>query len=197
MKISTNRAIQILLFFLFIVNVGEGLFSPILAVFITDFIFGATLKTVGFAVALYAITKSIIQVPLARRLDKQIGEKDDFYIMLAGAIISTIYTFGFLFIKFSSHFYLLSMIGGIGAACLLAAYYGTFARHVDKGLEGFEWGLFSAVGLTLSVAIGGAIGGVLTDVFGFKTTFLTAGSLNILATILLLFLYPYLKKYYP
>lgn len=197
MKININRTIQILLFFLFIVNVGEGLFSPILAVFITDFIPGATLKTIGFAVALYAITKSIIQVPLARRLDKQIGEKDDFYIMLAGAIISTIYTFGFLFIKFSSHFYLLSVIGGIGAACLTAAYYGIFARHVDKGLEGFEWSLFSTIGLTLSVAIGGAIGGVSTDVFGFKTTFLIAGSLNILATILLLFLYPYLKKYYP
>jgi len=194
LKLSVNRVIQILLFFLFIVNVSEGLFSPILAVFVTGSIVGASLKTVGFAVAIFAITKSIIQVPLARRLDKQIGEKDDFYIMLAGAIIGTIYTFGFLLIESSLHLYFLSIIGGIGAACLFAAYYGIFARHIDKGSEGFEWSLYSVGGLTLSLAIGGAIGGIFADAFGFRTLFITAGSLNVLATILLLFLYPYLKK---
>lgn len=191
---NLNRVIRLLLLFLFIINVGEGLFSPILAVFITNFIVGATLKTVGFAVALYAITKSIIQIPLARRLDKKIGEKDDFYVMIIGAMISIIYTFGFIFIKSPLHFYLLSIIGGAGAACLLAAYYGIFARHVDKGSECFEWSLFSVGGLTLSVAIGGAIGGIIADTLGFRVAFLTAGILSVLATILLLFLYPYLKN---
>ena len=147
--------------------------------------------------AFYAITKSIIQVPLARRLDQQIGEKDDFYIMLSGATVGVVYTFGFLFISSPLHLYLLSVIGGIGAACLFAAYYGIFARHVDKGSEGFEWSLYSVGGLTLSLAIGGAIGGVFTDAFGFRTLFITAGSLNVLATILLIFLYPYLKKQSP
>jgi len=193
-QFSINRIIQILLFFLFIVNISEGLFSPLLAVFVTDFIIGATLKTVGFAVAFYAITKSIIQIPLARHLDKQIGEKDDFYTMLAGAIIGTVYTFGFLFINSPLHLYLLSAVGGIGAACLLAAYYGIFARHVDKGSEGFEWSLYSVACLTLSVGIGGAIGGIFADVFGFRLLFVTAGSLNVLATILIVFLYPFLKK---
>lgn len=193
-QLNLNRTVQILLLFLFVVNVSGGLFSPILAVFVTNFIFGATLKTVGFAVALYAITKSIIQVPLARRLDKKIGEKDDFYVMLIGAVISAVYVFGFIFIKSSLHLYILSIIGGAGAAFLLAAYYGIFARHVDKGLEGFEWSLYSSFGLTISVAIGGAIGGILADTFGFKIIFLAAGVLSVLATILLLFLYSHLKK---
>lgn len=193
-KFNINRVIKILLFFLFMVNVSEGLFTPLLAVFVTDFIVGASLKTVGFAVAFYAITKSVIQIPLARRLDKQIGEKDDFYVMLVGAIVGTIYTFGFLFIKSPSHLYFLSIIGGIGAACLLAAYYGIFARHVDRGSEGFEWSLYSVAGLTLSIAIGGAIGGILADTIGFIRLFLAAGILNVLATILLIFLYPHLKN---
>lgn len=194
-KLVINRSIQILLLFLFVENVSEGLFSPLLAVFVTKYISGASLRTVGFAVAFYAVTKSIIQLPLARRLDKQTGEKDDFYVMLAGAIISTVYAFGFLFIKAPLHLYFLSIIGGIGAACLMAAYYGIFARHVDKGSEGFEWSLYSVWGLALSIAIGGAIGGVFTDTFGFRATFLTAGILSILATIFILFLYPYLDKF--
>ena len=193
-QLNVNRAVRVLLLFLFTVNVSEGLFSPLLAVFVTDFIAGATLKTVGFAIAVYAVTKSIIQVPLARRLDKQMGEKDDFYVMLTGAVVCAVYTLGFLFIKSSLHFYLLSIVGGIGAACLLAAYYGIFARHVDKGSEGFEWSLFSVGGLTLSIAIGGAIGGVFADAFGFRALFMTAGSLGILAATLLLFLYPLLKN---
>ncbi|MFH0739890.1 MAG: MFS transporter [bacterium] len=193
-KIKLNKVIQILLLFLFVVNVSGGLFSPILAVFVTNFIFGATLKTVGFAVALFAVAKSIVQIPLARRLDKKIGEKDDFYVMLIGGIISILYAFGFIFIKSSLHLYILSAIGGIGAAFLLAAYYGIFARHVDRGSEGFEWSLYSTVGLTISVAIGSAIGGILADTFGFKVIFLMAGFLSVLATFLLLFLYPFLKK---
>ena len=137
-QVTLNRAIQILLAFLFIVNVGGGLFSPFLAVFIVGFVSGATLKTAGFAVAVYAIVKSVVQIPLARRLDKQVGEKDDFYVMIMGAVLSIFYAFGFIFIKSQWHLYLLSIIGGIAGAFLMAAYYGIFARHVDKGAEGFE-----------------------------------------------------------
>lgn len=194
MKLNINHSIQILLFFLFILNLSEGLFSPLLAVFITGSIVGATLKTVGFAMAFYAITKSVIQIPLARRIDRQAGEKDDFYVMMTGAIVGIIYTFGFIFIKLQWHLYLLSAIGGLGAAFLMAAYYGIFARHIDKGSEGFEWSLFSIGGITMSAAIGGAIGGIFTDTFGFTMTFVTAGILNVIAAILLLSLYPYLKR---
>lgn len=193
-NIFINRAIKILLFFLFIVNLSEGLFSPLFAVFVTESITGASLKTVGFAMAFYLITKSLIQIPVARRIDKKIGEKDDFYVMIIGAIITIIYTYGLIFIKSQVHLYLLSIIGGTGGAFLMAAYYGIFARHVDKGQEGFEWSLFSVGGLSLSVAIGAAIGGILTDAVGFKPTFFIAGTFITLATLLLLFLYPYLTK---
>jgi len=129
-----NKTIQILLLFLFVINVSQGLFSPILAVFVTNFVLGATLKTIGFAVAFYSITKSIIQVPLARRLDKKIGEKDDFYTMLLGATISIIYSFGFLFIKSPLHFYILSIIGGTGAA---SAQQGRAGRGAcDQAVQG-------------------------------------------------------------
>lgn len=199
--IFINRAIQLLLAFMFMINVSEGLFSPILAVFITGSIVGATLKTVGFSVGLYAIAKSILQIPLARWIDAQRGERDDFYVMVVGALLTVLYIFGFIFIHTQLQLYFLSIIGGIGAAFLMAAYYGIFARHVDKGSEGFEWSLFSVGGLTISIAIGAVFGGMFADSFGFTSLFITAGVLSAIATVMLLALYPYLdgfrKKVFP
>lgn len=189
---SVNNAVRILLAYLFIVNASEGLFLPIIAVYITNTIAGATLATVGFSVVFYAVAKAVIQVPLAKAIDKKKGERDDFIVLFSGAIIGVLYAYGFLLIKEPWHLYFLEAWGGVGAALLMAAYYGLFARHVDKGNEGFEWSLFSVGALTVSAAIGGAFGGVYADAFGFRALFITAGISNTFATLLLLLLYPYL-----
>ena len=166
-NITVNRAVQILLFYLFSVVVAESLFTPIFSVFILENIAGAALRTAGFALAIYAVAKSIVQVPLARFLDKHNGERDDFYALLIGAFIGIIYPFLLATVSKVWHLYLLEILGGVGTAFLMAAYYSLFARHVDKGAEGFEWSLFSVGGLTMSSAIGAAIGGVFAEGFGF------------------------------
>jgi len=191
-NISVNRAIQILLAYLFFIVAAESLFTPIAAVFVTGFIEGATLKTVGFALALYAIAKSIVQVPLARYLDRHNGELDDYYALMAGAVTGVIYPLLLLAISKPWHLYSIEIFAGIGGAFLMAAYYSLFARHVDKGAEGFEWSLFSVGGLTISSAIGAAFGGVLADAFGFRPIFLIIATINTMVFFLLLRLYPYL-----
>lgn len=191
-NITINRAVQIMLVYLFCVVTAESLFAPIFAVFITTSIPGATLKTAGFALALYAIAKSILQIPLARFLDKTKGEKDDFYTLMAGAVVAVFYPFALLGVSQIWHLYLLEMIAGLGTAALMAAYYSLFARHVDKGAEGFEWSLFSVGGLTVSSAIGAALGGVLADAFGFRLLFLINGIVNLLVLFVLFYLYPLL-----
>lgn len=191
-NLFVNRAIQILLIFLFIVNFGFGLFVPLMAVFITGFIAGATLKTVGLALAFYAVSKAVVQLPMARKLDKHPGEKDDFFALLIGGVIGITYPFILLFIKDVWQLYLLEIWVGIGDGALMAAYYAIFSRHTDRGSEGFEWSLFSVGGLTISAAIGGAIGGILADAFGIKPLFLISGILNIIAISVIFWLYPYL-----
>ncbi|OGF61911.1 hypothetical protein A2926_00800 [Candidatus Giovannonibacteria bacterium RIFCSPLOWO2_01_FULL_44_40] len=192
-NITVNRAVQVLLLYLFLVVTSTALFVPIFAVFVTDFVGGATLKTVGFALGLYAIAKSFLQVPLAKFLDKHSGERDDFYTLMAGAVVAVIYPFALLGVSKIWHLYALEAFVGLGDAALMAAYYALFARHVDKGAEGFEWSLFSVGGLTISSAIGGAIGGVLADAFGFKLLFLISGIVNLLVLFLLIRLYPLLN----
>ncbi|MEK9175304.1 MAG: MFS transporter [Patescibacteria group bacterium] len=187
-----NRAVQILLLYLFFTVMAESLFAPILAVFITESINGATLKTVGFALALYAIAKSIVQVPLARYLDTHDGEKDDFYVLIVGAVFSALYPFAFLFVYEKWHLYLLEIFAGVSAAFLMAAYYSLFARHVDKKSEGLEWSLFSVWGLTVSSAVGAALGGWFVDLYGFAKLFLISGAINLVIIFILPMLYPLL-----
>ncbi len=192
-NISVNRAVQILLMYLFVINVAGGLFGPLYAVFVTNSIAGASLKTVGFALGLAAMAKSIFQIPLARYLDKHNGERDDYYALLLGAVLGVIYPFFLIFVSEIWQLYFLEILSGIGASFLMAAYYSLFARHVDKNSEGFEWSLFSVGGLTVSSAIGGAVGGVLADALGFQILFLTSGIMNFLIMFILLALYPYLN----
>lgn len=187
--LKVNRAVQILLFYLFCVNMSESLFAPLLAVFVTKSISGASLQTIGFALALYAIAKSVVQVPLARFLDTHDGERDDFYALMFGAISGTIYPFAFLIISEVWHLYLLEIFAGISAAFLMAAYYSLFARHIDKGSEGLEWSLFSVWGLSVSSAAGVAIGGWFADLYGFQKLFFISGVINLLVTFVLPSLY--------
>jgi MFS family permease len=192
---SLNKVIQILLLFLFVANVGEGLFAPLFAVFVVNGIIGANLAVVGFATAIYAITKAVFQLPLARKIDKMEGERDDFYIMLIGAIIGILYPLSLVFIDSIWQLYVLSALGGFSGACLMAAYYAIFSHHADKGAEGFEWSLFSVWGLTLSTAVGGALGGIIADAIGIRNLFLVAAALAGVATLLLILLYPLMADF--
>lgn len=192
--LNINSVIKILLGFLFIVNVAEGLFGPILSVFIVGAIPGATLATAGFSIAIYSIVKSLIQVPLALAIDRKEGEQDDYLVMMTGAILGIAYALGYAYVATEMQLYLLSAIGGAGGAFLMAAYYSLFARHADKGAEGFEWSLFSVGGLTVSSALGAAAGGLLADAIGFRNLFTLSAMLLLVGTILLGFLSPHLKR---
>ncbi len=190
-----NRTVQILLVFLFVVNVSTSFYAPLLSVYITQNIVGATLGLVGVGIALYSITKSCIQIPLAKFLDKQAGEKIDFFVLLTGALLGSMYSFGLLFVAQMPHLYMLQMLSGVADAFLMAAYYAIFAHHIDKESQGFEWSLLSVGGLTASTAVGGAIGGIIAGEFGFRTIFIFAGTLNALSIVLLVAVYPYIKVF--
>ncbi|MDA1334468.1 MAG: MFS transporter [bacterium] len=195
MKLSVNNVIKILLGFLFVLNVSDGLFTPIIAVFVGNTILGASLSTVGFSIAIYSISKSIVQIPVARWLDTQITERIDFYVLLTGVVIGIVFPLALIFTTTITMLYLLFALTCVGAACLMASFYALFNDHIDKDRASYEWSLFSVGGLTISSAIGGAVGGVIADYYGFKTLFLISAILYAVGGSILLFLYPHISKF--
>jgi len=193
-SININKAIQLLLGFLFLMNLSEGLFAPLFAIFITENIIHASLTVVGLEVAFYSIAKSILQIPLARYLDLKKGERDEFFVIAIGALIGVLYPISLIFIREIYQLYAVAVINGLGGACLMAAYYALFSHHIDRNLQGLEWSLFSVAGLTVSAAVGGVSGGILADNYGFPFVFTLASIINLAAFFLLSFLYPRLRR---
>ena len=125
---------------------------------------------VGFVVATYWLTKSIVQPFIARLLDIKKGEKDDFYFLIGGLYIANLIPLGYLFSTQIFHIFILEFIRGLAMACVIPTWSAIFTRHINKGWEAFSWSIEStAIGLAAGFAA--AFGGVIATTLGFKAVF--------------------------
>ena len=147
---------------------GWGVVDPIFSIFIIENIAGATLVSVGLLATIYWGVKSIAQIPISIILDRNKGEKDDFYMIIAGMLIAGISAFGFIFAKELWQVYLIQFFKSIGFALYIPSWMAMFSRHLDKKHTAFDWALnSSAVGIGIGLA--GIIGGLIASLFGFKS----------------------------
>lgn len=192
-----NQVILIIVIADFVLITAFGFLPPIFAVFVTEQIPGATVATVGFALTVYWTVKSVLQLFVARLIDRTRGEVDDFYFMIAGGFLSALFITLYYFASAIWHIYLLGFLIGAADAMLVPPFYAIFTRHIDKGKEGFEWALYSSFSLGAGSALGGALGGIFATVVGFRAMFPLIGLLSFLATVMMLFLKPYILPMAP
>lgn len=192
-----SQVIFIIIFADFILITAFGFLPPFFAVFVTEQIIHGTVAAVGFAITVYWITKSILQLFVARYIDKNHGEIDDFYFLIAGGLINSIVISLYYFAGNIWHIYLLQFLLAIGDSLLVPPFYAIFTRHIDKGREGFEWSLWSSFSMGAGSAFGGAVGGVLGTAIGFRGVFPLVGILVFIATIMMFFLRPYILPKVP
>ncbi|MDO8486656.1 MAG: MFS transporter [Candidatus Staskawiczbacteria bacterium] len=186
-----NKIVKVLIISDFFLYLGWGLLTPVFAIFIleniaTQNILEAT-KVAGFAALAYWITKSLLEIPIGHFLDKKHGEKDDFWLMVAGTFITALVPIGFLFSSMPWHIYFFQIMQGIGMAMTLPAWLAIFTRHIDKGKEAFEWGM-ATTSIGTGAGIAGGIGGIVAGVFGFNVLFIFVSIFTLLSAILLLFI---------
>jgi len=189
---TINKVIKILIASDFVLNSGWGLLAPVFAIFLVQKIaFGNPAQgaeIAGFASLTYWIVKSFLQIPIGRYLDKNHGEKDDFWFMVFGTFLTGITPFGFLFSSLPWHIYIFQVLHAIGMAMVVPSWAAIFTRHIDKGKEAFEWGTEST-SLGFGAGIAGAIGGILVALFGFNVIFILVGTFNMISALLLLLIH--------
>src|SRR3989344_3077515 len=169
MKIS--HVVRTLVVSDFFINAGFSVFAPVFAVFITKQVEGGSLAVVGFAAAIFQIFKSSLQIPIAKYLDKNHGEYDDFYSMVLGTSLIALVPFLYLFATTATQVYVIQALYGIGASFAIPPWYAIFTRHVDKMQENVEWSLDS-IAIGIGAAASAAMGGLLAEKFGFQFVFL-------------------------
>ncbi|MDP3710799.1 MAG: MFS transporter [bacterium] len=180
-----NKIVKTIVVADFFYNAAFASFGPVFAIFITTQIQGGSAKVAGFAAAIYWIVKSIFQLPIARFLDTTDGERDDFWAMFAGYLLSGLVPIAYIFAKTPAHLYLIQAFYGVVMAWAVPAWYSIFTRHVDKWRISFEWSLDSVFSVGLAASIATALGGYIADRFGFAVLFLGSSLLAVFASGLL------------
>ena len=180
-----NKTIKVLISTNVLLNTASGFISPVFAIFIVDSIAGGSPKLAGTAVAVYWLVKSIVRLPVAYYLDKKAGEYDDYYAMMIGLVVYSLAHFLYVFASTPMHIYGIQLISGIGGAFAFTAWYGFFARHIDRNHESFEWSVdVSLVGF--GVAFAGYISGIGAETFGYNPLFIASGIVSLSGIFMLL-----------
>ena len=177
-----NHVVKTLVLSDLYINAGFSVFAPVFAVFVTKQVDGGSLAVVGFAAAIFQIFKSGLQIPIAKYLDKNHGEYDDFYSMVLGTFLIALVPFLYLFATTATHIYLIQALYGIGASFAIPPWYAIFTRHVDKLNENVEWSLDS-IAIGIGAAVSASLGGLLAQKFGFQFVFLLGGILAVFGAI--------------
>lgn len=182
-KVFHNGVIRTMVAIEFFFAAAFGLFNPMFAIFATDRIIDGSAAVAGFGMALFWGVKAVFQMPVANYLDRVRGEYDDFYAYLIGQVIFAIGMFLFLLASTATHIYLLQSLLGLAFAINIPAFYGIFSRHLDEHYESSEWSVYSVFSYSVSVAIAGAVSGIIVDTYGFATLFVLAGSFFLVSAI--------------
>ena len=184
-----NKIIKTLIMSDFILNLGWGLLSPIFALFVLQKITigdpAKAAEVAGLSALFYWISKSFMEIPLGRFLDKKDGEKDDFWFMVIGLFVVGLVPIGYLISSQPWHIYVFQVIHAVGMAMTLPSWLAIFTRHIDKGKEAFEWSL-ETTSIGAGAGIAGGFGGIVASMFGFNVLFYFVSILTILAAFLLL-----------
>ncbi len=179
-KVIRHFILSDLLFF-----AGWGLVGPILAIFIFDRIIGADLIVIGTTTAIYWLTKSLFQVPVAIFLDKKKGEKDDFYVLIAGLTLAGLAAISFILAKTVPALYSAIFIQGLAFGLYTPAWSAIFSRHLDSENCSLNWSLDStAIGLGSGIAA--FAGGYVANIWGFEAVFMATGVLSFVSAFVLL-----------
>ena len=192
-KLVDNKIIRTLILSDVFILSGFGLISPILAVFFTDQIQGGSVGVAGFASTIFLLVKSALILPIARFLDCTKGEKDDFYVMICGSVLTSIVPFSYLVIKTPLAVYAVQMLYGLGEALSYPSWLAIFTRHIGRRKTSFTWGLYYMLTNAFGAMTAG-IGGVLANYLGFKPLFVLVGVMSLVGSSVLLFFYSGIRK---
>lgn len=181
---GVNKVMRAYIYWDFVINSGWGLLGPVFSIFLLQNIAVGNVaegaRIAGFATLSYWATKSVLQIPIGRYLDKNHGEIDDFWFFAIGSFLTGLVPFGYLFAYSPWHVYGLQIFHAIGMSMVIPASYAIFIRHTDKGREAYESGLDSTL-LGVGAGVAGAVGGILASYIGFQLIFVLTGVLTFIS----------------
>lgn len=172
---------------LFIVG-SFGLIQPILAIFLTQNIHGASVSAIGLAVTIQLFTKAVFQIMIARWADCERGNCRELHALVVGSIIISIVPLMYAFVGTMWFVYIIQLLYGFGNALSYPSWRVMFSRYVNQDKAGYEWSVYDTV-ISLGTAATAAIGGLLAEQFSFRILFVIVSLLSFIGTMFIVMIF--------
>ena len=161
-----------------------GLIAPIFAIFIKEDLIGGSLVTAGLAATIFCVTKSVIQLPLSKYVDKH---SHKLMLLIIGTFLIALVPFVYSFAKNVNHIFIAQVIYGIGTALAYPTWFSLFTTYMDKKHKGFEWAVWST-SVGIGTALTAYLGAELANILGFDFLFFIVGAFSLAGFVLLFFI---------
>jgi MFS family permease len=172
-----------------------GLVQPIFAVYMIKNVAGATLTAIGIATAIQLITKSIMQILVAKWTDEEVGNRRELWTLFIGSILMSLVSFGYIWAKNLSVLYILQFLYGLGGALAFPGWVVIYTRYIRSEKAGYEWSMYSTI-ISLGTAAAAAIGAYLAEFYSFTHLFVIIGVLSLIGAsfIIHIFKHEFIRK---
>ncbi len=174
-----RREIVVLAFAAVLSYLAEALYSPFYAVYVENI--GGGIVDAGIAWGIYMIVLGTMALIVARFVDRL---KRHAWILYTGFFIASMLSFSYLFITNIWELFLVQFLMGLTWAAVNPVWDAYYSLFINKRSAATDWSLFEG-GSRIANGIGAILGGTIIALFGFKGIFVLAGSLNLLASVLL------------
>ncbi|MCX6737422.1 MAG: MFS transporter, partial [Candidatus Parcubacteria bacterium] len=141
--------------------------------------------TIGVCTFTYFFTQSLFQIPIAKFLDNKKGERDEFYCLFGGVVLSGLTAICYMAVRDPIALYLAACMQGLGMAMYMPAWSSIFSHHLNPGKVALAYAL-DGTAIGLSTAGFGLLGGIVYKYFGGNILFITIAILSIPAALTIL-----------
>jgi len=176
-----NRTLKLLMISDIFVVTGSGLIEPIIAIFIRENMIGGSIFSAGLASMIFLLTKSIVQLPFSRFIDKH---DDKLRWLLLGSFFNVVVPILYIFARNVNMIYFAQFLLGIGSGLAYPTWLGIWSANLDKRHRSYQWSMYSTL-TSLGTAASAAIGAYMAQIFGFEITFVIVALMSLAGCMIL------------
>lgn len=137
--------------------------NSFVGIYLAEKLDGAVLEFIGVGTAIYYIVKGSLQIPIGLIADRIKKDKDDIIFLLLGNVLMGLPFLFYPLIQSQYLYFLLQFVLGTGSAMNLVNWRKLFAKNLDKGKEGLEYGAYDAV-MSLTMSFFSALAGFISNI---------------------------------
>jgi MFS family permease len=161
-----NRALRVLLITNGLVLLAGAMLGPIYALFVNKI--GGDLLDASLTGSFFALAAGLTTLVAGRFADKN---KREGLIVGLGYLIMGIGFLLYLFVNSIWFLFGVQVLIGFAEAFYSPAFDSLYSKHSTKTKLGREWGAWESINY-FSIAVGGIIGGIIANSFGFNAIFI-------------------------